>query len=305
MTIEYICPQCQRTLRVSDESAGMHASCPECGTVAEVPAPAGGGFPGGEASHTADAHFNPYSAPTPSSAPMTEFQTGEIRPTAVEFGQVFNVAWEAWKGNLGVLVGAFVIMLAVNIGFSMVEQGIQVAIRTAKIDQDVAVALVIMLNFASNLVGMFLGIGQARISLKVVRRQEAAIGDLFGGGHLFLSVLGASIVAGIAVMLGFIALIVPGILLCLFYWPYYQLIVDEKAKAMESFNLARSIARENVGTAFLVWLVSIAISIAGCLALCVGIIFAIPLVSVMWATAYLMMSGQVSVQPQPGQNAGY
>jgi hypothetical protein len=48
----------------------------------------------------------------------------------------------------------------------------------------------------------------------------------------------------------------------------------------------------------ILWLVSVGIIIVGLLAFCVGIILAAPLVSVLWATAYLMMSGQLPPQPQ-------
>jgi len=39
MTIEFVCPGCQRRLTVPLTFAGKQASCPECGRVAEVPVP--------------------------------------------------------------------------------------------------------------------------------------------------------------------------------------------------------------------------------------------------------------------------
>ena len=99
------------------------------------------------------------------------------------------------------------------------------------------------------------------------------------------------------VFLGFIALIIPGILLVLFYWPFYYLVVDGKAKAMQSFSMAKPIAKLNVGTAVVLWLASIGIMIAGILAMCVGFLFAAPLVSLIGGAAYLMMSGQLSRKP--------
>ena len=38
-------------------------------------------------------------------------------------------------------------------------------------------------------------------------------------------------------------------------------------------------------------------ALIGCFALCIGILFAAPLVSLLWAVAYLMMAGQISTQP--------
>jgi hypothetical protein len=50
-------------------------------------------------------------------------------------------------------------------------------------------------------------------------------------------------------------------------------------------------------TSFLLGLANLGIAIAGFLALCVGIVFALPLISTIWAVAYLMMSGQISTRP--------
>jgi hypothetical protein len=45
--------------------------------------------------------------------------------------------------------------------------------------------------------------------------------------------------------------------------------------------------------------------IVGFLALCIGLIFAAPLVSVLFATAYLMMAGHLPVYSQPAQYPAY
>ena len=67
---------------------------------------------------------------------------------------------------------------------------------------------------------------------------------------------------------------------------------------MESFGLAREITANNIGTTFLLWIVSVGISLLGLLACCVGIILAAPLAAMLFSVAYLMMSGQIPVNPQ-------
>jgi hypothetical protein len=52
------------------------------------------------------------------------------------------------------------------------------------------------------------------------------------------------------------------------------------------------------------WLLSIAVIIQGLMAACIGVIFAAPLVVMLWATAYLMMSGQLSATPGLGAIPG-
>ena len=108
-----------------------------------------------------------------------------------------------------------------------------------------------------------------------------------------LPLIGAWLIAVIPMLIGFLLLIVPGVILLLMFWPAYYLIIDGRAGVIESFSVARRITEGNWGSAFVLYMMSIAISLLGCAAVCVGLIFALPLVSVMWAVAYLMMSGQL------------
>ena len=162
---------------------------------------------------------------------------------------------------------------------------------------DVAVACRVLGNVASNLLGLFLSIGQTQITLKAARRQPVQFTDLFQGGPRFLPVLGASILGGLALFAGFFLCLVPGIILALLFWPFYWIVVDDKAPALESFSVARTITRDNLATTFVLWLASVGFMILGLLAVCVGVFFAYALVTMLWTTAYLMMSGQISTQP--------
>ena len=88
------------------------------------------------------------------------------------------------------------------------------------------------------------------------------------------------------------------------FWPSYYLVLDGRSSVFESFALAYNITEGNRVTTFLLWLLSVAVIIIGLMALCVGVIFAAPLVAMLWATAYLMMSGQLSTTPGPSATAG-
>ena len=310
MPIEFNCQHCNKRLKVSDQSAGKRAKCPQCQNIMSIPA-AGAGFSAAPAPPVAPsppankqanplvqqpaASSNPYNAPTSAGTPNKPIASRKIVPTAVEVGDVISYAWEVWKNNLGLLVGITATVFAITGGIGFVRGFLSVVGQQQGNEIFAFIALGLML--VENIATTFLGIGQAHISLKLLRGQTAQFGDLFGGGPLFLRTLGASIVFGLIVFLGFIALIIPGILLMLFYWPFYYLVVDGKAKAMQSFSMAKPIAKLNVGTAVVLWLASIGIMIAGILAMCVGFLFAAPLVSLIGGAAYLMMSGQLSRKP--------
>jgi phage FluMu protein Com len=323
MPIEFRCPQCQKLLRVPSESAGAKAKCPQCGAIADIPqsdaeqandeegparsSPSQDANPFTEGTQplrpaskpAGEESINPYSAPAAGYEPVG-FQpssSGAVVPTPVDAGSVISYAWEVWKLNLGILLGVTVVVFGANMGFSAAQGGVE-AVFEQQGEPAVGAAIGGVISLVSMVVQTFLGIGQAQIVLKLLRRQPAEFGELFGGGPLFLPVLGASILAGLAMIAGFIACVIPGILLALFFWPFYWLIVDRKATAIESFGVAQTLAKLNVGTTIVLWLASFGIMLVGVLAFCVGILFAAPLVSLIWGAGYLMMSGQITPKPQ-------
>ena len=264
------------------------------------PQPAGNPFgDGGGTRGGTPASLNPYAAPaggyayqsTPFSASV-----GPITNVVVPLEAILGHAWRVWQAHLGLLVGTTVIVFAITYAIALPLGFVQGALEQDA--PEAAAAVAIVGNLLSNLVQMFLGIGQAIISLKIARGLPATVGDLFSGGSRFLPVLGGSLLAGIALVIGFMLCVVPGILLLIWFWPFYYLVVDEKASVTESFGTASMITEGNRLTTIVLWLVSIGAMILGFLALCVGVIFAAPFVSLLWATGYLMMSGQLPSQPQ-------
>ncbi len=308
MPIELKCPSCGQTLRVPDDAAGKHARCAECQAVILVPtSEASSPTPldpplGGPPQPPSPGPLQPVSTPhqdvNPFQSPASEsFQAKPefggfgpnmpVRPQAVDVGSVINRAFELWKENLGLLVGITVVVTAVNIGASFVVGALQGA------NDDALFVLSQVLNIASSVLQIYLGIGQAQIMLRLARNQPAEFGQLFGGGPLFLPVLGGSLLAGLGVAGGLILCVVPGIILMVLGWPFYWLIVDKKVPVLESFPLAFDIGKQNVGTTIIIWLASFGIMLLGLMACLVGIVFAAPLIGMMYTVGYLMMAGQI------------
>jgi hypothetical protein len=327
MPIDFVCSGCANQLRVSDESAGKDARCPKCGAINRVPGVTAGPFssPGvppatpekkdyrvGEAgSPTASNPFgaasvNPYAPPQAASYQpgYGQYPAVPIQPTVVGVEPILNYAWQVWQQNLGLLVGAYATILGIALAIG-IPLGIVQAALEANNNPEASALLGAVVNLGANVVQIFLGIGMAQICLKLARRQPAEFTDLFNGGSRFLPVLGVSVLLGIAIGLGMLLCIVPGILLALMWWPAYYLVVDDKAPVIESFSRASEITKGNWGTAFLVFLLAWVIGLVGILALCIGIIFAAPLVLMLWTTAYLMMSGQLPAYPQQAQYPAY
>lgn len=91
------------------------------------------------------------------------------------------------------------------------------------------------------------------------------------------------------VVIGLILFIFPGIYLAIRYGQYLTAMVDRDLGVMESFQYSSSITTNNRMNLFLLALLAIPIMIAGVIALCIGVFFAIPVVWLGWLVAYRWM----------------
>ena len=242
-----------------------------------------------------DPYVNPYASPMVAyQAPTMDVA---INPQVVGVEPILSYAWQLWQENLGLLLGVTIVVAVITNVISYGAQFLQMVLIQNN-EREFAQAVGVVAFFVSYAVQIFLGIGEKQILLKICRRQPAQFSDLFGGASLFAPVLGVTILFVIAFFLGLALLIIPAIIVALIWWPTFSLVVDRKAGIIESFSVAASITKDNWGTTILLWLLSVGIILLGCLALCIGVFFAAPLVSMLWGVAYLMMSGQIPVYGQ-------
>ncbi|MCA9213397.1 MAG: hypothetical protein KDB27_10055 [Planctomycetales bacterium] len=305
MPISFRCPKCDQLLRVPDDAAGKKAKCPSCTEVTAVPnestepevlpTPPPAARPS-----SPDFATNPYSSPTADDTGATDqyFSVGgPIDHQIIDAGNVLNITWAIFKRNMGVLVGAFAIILAISLVLGGLQQ-LAIFLMFGGGQQQGAppdIQIVVVSNLLAipgQLLQIFLAIGMARINLAAARGQSPDIGMLFSGGNKFLPILGASILMGLIAMLGFAACVIPGIFLACALWPFYYFILDRNVNVMDSFSQAWEYSKGNRLAAFLLGIIQFGIMVLGLLALCVGFLVAAPLCGLLWPVAYLQMTGQ-------------
>lgn len=117
--------------------------------------------------------------------------------------------------------------------------------------------------------------------LKAVRREKVEIKDMFVVFERnYWNAVIAGLVMGIVIILGFLMLIVPGIIFAcrLTFVPY--LIIDEKMEAMEALKTSWAMTKGHGWTIFGMALLAFLIVIAGLIVLFFGVI-----ISAMWISA--------------------
>jgi len=138
----------------------------------------------------------------------------------------------------------------------------------------------------NQLLSLFLSIGLTRIGLNLVSGKPISVGMLFGGGRKLLPMLGGYIIFMAAFVVGMVLLIVPGIYIAMRYGQFFYAIVDRDLNIIDSFKYSSSITTNNRMNLFLVVLLYMAMGIAGILALCIGILFAMPVIWLTGVVAY-------------------
>ena len=203
-------------------------------------------------------------------------------------GDAIGYGWSAFKKSPGPLVVVSLVVLVVG--------GMTSGIGNA-VSRESAVFGVIV-QIAGYVVSMILSLGLIRVALKVTRGEEAEVADLFKTDQLG-PYIGASILFGIMVAVGFILCIVPGIILAVIYGFYGYVILERGAGVGEGFSRAAEITKGQRGTIFLLGLAFAGINILGALACGLGLLVSYPVTIVAGGYAYRVLSNEPVVPIAP------
>jgi uncharacterized membrane protein len=140
-------------------------------------------------------------------------------------------------------------------------------------------------------VSIFLGGVAAKAALEVTEGKPFDFFAAFGKVNLVQLVI-AAVLVGLATLIGFVLLIIPGLIVVFLTFLTTYAIVDDDKSAIDGIKHSVKLASDNVGDALLLLLFNLLVVIAGFIALCVGLIVAIPVTVFATAYAYRSFNGQ-------------
>jgi GYF domain 2 len=257
---------------------------------------------------------NPYSPPQsqrfePSIAPVAADVLDEIVPGSdpIDPVQCFSRAFELTKRRFGEIILVGLVYLACTAGPSFVLSFIDAMVNSAAARDGGPTGFTawsgvsFLLQIGLQVLSIFLQLGLIRVGLTLLSGREASVGLLFGEGDKLLRVIGATILYSIAVLVGLLLLIVPGVYIMLRYGKYMTAIVDRDLGIVESFEYSSSITTDNRGNLFLLALINFAAIIIGAIPCFLGLIFLGPVVWLAGLVAYRWMQyGRRAAQDHPG-----
>lgn len=208
---------------------------------------------------------------------------------ALSVGDCISYGWETFKKRPWLLIGALLLSLVIAGIPGMFGPQPEIGPDGKLIPPPVTAPYVIA-SLASIVVSIFVAIGLITFALRAHDNIAGAqIADLWNPGP-FWRFLGAHILTTIVVVLGFIAFIVPGIILGigLGFVPY--LVVERGLGPIEAMKESWRITKGHKWQLFLLLLALLGINLLGILALVIGVFVAIPVSMIAFTHAYRTLS---------------
>ncbi len=167
-------------------------------------------------------------------------------------GSYIRRGWEIFQDNMGLFVAYTLIMFLIGI-------------------------LSAFIPFGSLLVSGPLTAGFYIVANKISKGEPYEFGTFFKGFDFFVPLLLYSLISGIFVALGLVALILPGIYLAVAYTFVPLFIVFGKMEFWDSMEFSRNMVTKKWWDIFGFVLLLVLINIVGALAFVVGLLFTIPI----------------------------
>jgi uncharacterized membrane protein len=238
----------------------------------------------------------PPGMPPPPPPPGTPPPPAPLAQRPFGVGEAISYGWNKYWQNVGMLLLITVVILVINVVVSGVASAVGNAFPRLKFTSGsttygIGVGF-ILLQIVSLVVGAVLAMGLIRATLAVTEGRKPDISMVFrfeGVGSYII----ASILVGLGVLIGFIFVIVPGIIL-LIMWQFFGYVIVENpgTRATDAMRRSAEITRGHRWQLFGLGLLLIGINFLGLLACCVGVIFTEGITAMTVAYAYRTLSGE-------------
>lgn len=201
----------------------------------------------------------------------------------IAVGECINFGWTTFKKRTWFLILVPLVVFAASFC---------IGIATAVVVGIVEGAAGAVIQFVSSLVvNVLVSIGTITLYLKVHDAPESAKLMDFWHPEFFFKYLLAGIVLGIILILGFVLLIIPGIILSLIFAFTLYLVVDRGLGPIAALKESARLTKGNRWNLLLLTLAIILLNIVGLIALVVGLFVTVPISALAMIHAYRTLQG--------------
>ncbi len=203
-----------------------------------------------------------------------------------------NVGINAVKRNPLELVGGFFIVTLLGLLPGQVPNVLQL-VGVVSQNSPLYWVLFGISTLVGAAVGAFFWVGEVRVALAAARGEPFDFGLFFSGADRAVPLLITNFLVSIAVALGLVLLIVPGIVLALGLAFGTVLVVDAEESPVEALKASWEATQGHKMQLFLFGLTALLVLIAGMCACYVGVFVAIPVLFVAFVDVYRRVTGRM------------
>lgn len=200
---------------------------------------------------------------------------------SVDVFEILKISWNTFKINAKFLLTLSLIYFGIRFAEGIVQK------MVAKDSWSFMLATVIIAAF-----NILIAIGVIQIFLKISRGREADYGEIIDGGKYFWKFIGGSILYGLIVLAGYLLLIIPGIIWQYKYAMFSYLIIDKDMSPIDALKESGRIMYGFKWKLFFLQLLMFVVAIVGLLLLGIGLLAAIPVMTLMQVIFYRIVAGE-------------
>lgn len=203
---------------------------------------------------------------------------GADRPR-LDIGAAFSYGWDKFKQNAGQWILIALVVVVVNLVFAVVANTIDSFLGR------------IVVQLAGFVIGQIVTLGLIRAALDVTRGQAPEVGRVFKTDQLGTFIV-ASILYGLAVSIGLVLCIIPGLIAAIFFSFYGYYVLDRGTGATESLGSSWNLVKANFGSVLGLLILAILLNFVGVLLCGIGVLVTGPVSWTAIAYAYRTLNGE-------------
>ena len=154
-------------------------------------------------------------------------------------------------------------------------------------------------SLVSAVLSNYVAFGANQVYLRLIGGENATLKDLLTPARLFVNYIIATIIMSFVVLIGFLLLIVPGIILSIKFQFYAFLIIDKKLGAIDALKMSSRIADGIKMDLFIFGFILSLVNLGGLLLLGVGALATLPITTFASVYVYRKLLAQTETNITP------
>lgn len=200
-------------------------------------------------------------------------------PQSLRFSEFLSFGWNILQDNVKTLLKFFVLYIVL------------LAVPNIIVEQLKPSVLSVLFSLALTIWQIVLSMGMMKLSLNIIDGKEVSFDTLLEPKNELWTYLLGTLRVGIQVFIGFLLLIVPGIIWAIQYQFVPWLIIDKKMSVSDALAKSTEMTNGKKMDLFLFGLGFAVINIAGALLLGIGLLITIPVTSFAMVGLYRSLLG--------------